>query len=85
GGLDRTPDFQLARQHAAGQDHARQHQRQLAESALEHVQVALLLDQLGKVMDGLVELEVDARPFLFFAAVEGDRFGVFAQADQAEA
>jgi len=85
GGPRRAAHFQLARQDAAGQQHVGQHDGELAERALEKIERALLPDQAGKVADDLLEAAVDVRALLRFAPVERDRFGVFAQAHQAEA
>ena len=85
GGLDGAPHFQFAVQHAAGQNHTRQHHGELAERALEQVERALLLDQAGVVGEHVLESQVDLRTLLRFAAVKGNRLGVFAQAHQAKA
>src|SRR6185369_9130412 len=85
GRLDRPSDFEFARDHPPGDDRAGQNDGQETVAVLKQVQPQLDLDQLVEILEGLVEVASDLLRLLGLAAIEGDGFGILADAHQAEA
>ncbi len=85
GGLDRTPHLQLARQHARGDHHAGQDQREKAEAVLEETEIELRTDHFAEVRERRLEVILSANRLVPLAAHQRDRPGMLADAHQRKA